>query len=119
MHMIRETTRPRIEYATLRDQTLATPLSNWKFLTVKLGEGSVTYGPEEHSMTIWSLNRRKRVAIFTWVALGLVALLFLLMGRRFLGESLIRQMAASPQAGDLSRIVARLQCYEKTSEGTF
>lgn len=38
-------------------------------------------------MTIWSLIRKKRVAIFAWVALGLVALLFLLMGRRFLGES--------------------------------
>lgn len=55
------------------------------------------------AVAIWSLIRRKRVAIFTWVPLGVVALLFLLMGlpEGFWERAFISQMAASPRASDL------------------
>lgn len=55
------------------------------------------------AVTIWSLIHKKRVAIFTWATFGGVALLFLLMGlpEGFWERAFIRQMAASPRAGDL------------------
>lgn len=55
------------------------------------------------TVTIWNLIHRKRVAISTWVALGVVASLFLLMGlpEGFWERAFIHQMTASPRAGDL------------------
>jgi hypothetical protein len=55
------------------------------------------------TVTIWSLIRRKRVAIATWVLLGVAALLFSLMGlpEGLWERAFIQQMAASPRAGDL------------------
>src|SRR5579864_7159370 len=50
--------------------------------------------------TIWRLIRRKRIAMSTWVALGVVVLLLFLMGlpEGFWERAFIRQMAASPRA---------------------
>lgn len=55
------------------------------------------------TMTIWNLIRRKRIAISTWISLGVAAFLFLLLGlpEGFWERAFISQMVNSPRAGDL------------------
>lgn len=55
------------------------------------------------TITVWNLVRRKRTTASTWVGLGVAALLFLLLGlpEGFWQRVFIREMAASPRAGDL------------------
>jgi len=54
-------------------------------------------------LTVWNLTRKKRISPTRWVALGLIVLLFVTGGlpEGYWQRAFIKQMAASPRAGDL------------------